>query len=44
MGLALLGKMLGKLDTNGKWMNGINEASAVMIWLVALYIAYQLNG
>ncbi|MFJ5670157.1 LysE/ArgO family amino acid transporter [Bacillus safensis] len=42
MGLALLGKMLGKLDTNGKWMNRINKASAVMIWLVALYIAYQL--
>ncbi|MBK4212691.1 LysE/ArgO family amino acid transporter [Bacillus safensis] len=42
IGLALLGKMLGKLDTNGKWMNSINKASAVMIWLVALYIAYQL--
>lgn len=42
IGLALLGKMLGKLDTNGKWMNRINKASAVMIWLVALYIAYQL--
>ncbi|MBR0605467.1 LysE/ArgO family amino acid transporter [Bacillus safensis] len=42
MGLALLGKMLGKLDTNGKWMNRINKASAVMIWLVALYIGYQL--
>lgn len=42
IGLALLGKMLGKLDTNGIWMNRINKASAVMIWLVALYIAYQL--
>ncbi|MER3126228.1 LysE/ArgO family amino acid transporter [Bacillus pumilus] len=42
IGLALLGKTLGKLDTNGKWMNRINKASAVMIWLVALYIAYQL--
>ncbi|MEH7201147.1 LysE/ArgO family amino acid transporter [Bacillus safensis] len=42
IGLALFGKMLGKLDTNGKWMNRINKASAVMIWLVALYIAYQL--
>ncbi|MFB8735459.1 amino acid transporter [Bacillus sp. SL00103] len=31
IGLALLGKMLGKLDTNGKWMNRINKASAVMI-------------
>ncbi|PCK20460.1 lysine transporter LysE [Bacillus pumilus] len=44
IGLALLGKMLGKLDTNGKWMNRINKASAIMIWLVALYIAYQLIG
>ncbi|MBD3860259.1 amino acid transporter [Bacillus sp. 28A-2] len=44
IGLALLGKMLGKLDTNGKWMNRINKASAIMIWLVALYIAYQLVG
>lgn len=42
IGLAFLGKMLGKLDTNGEWMNRINKASAVMIWLVALYIAYQL--
>ena len=33
---------LWKLDTNGIWMNRINKASAVMIWLVALYIAYQL--
>ena len=39
--LGIAGKAVGQLDTNGKFLKGINKASALMIWGVAIYIAVQ---
>ncbi|MBS4201815.1 amino acid transporter [Bacillus sp. FJAT-49732] len=41
-GLAIAGKKLGDIDIEGKLLNTINKISAIMIWGVALYIAYLL--
>ena len=41
-GLALVGKMIGKLDSEGKFLKVINKLSAIIIWAVATYIAWQL--
>lgn len=41
-GLAIVGRMLGKLDTTGKWMILLNKLSAFIMWLVAVFIAKEL--
>ncbi|MCJ8008590.1 LysE/ArgO family amino acid transporter [Lederbergia wuyishanensis] len=41
-GLAVAGKRLGDIDSEGKFINTINKISAILIWGVALYIAYLL--
>lgn len=41
-GLAIAGHRVHKLATGGIWLNRINKVSALIIWSVALYIAYQL--
>ncbi|MFD6440293.1 LysE/ArgO family amino acid transporter [Peribacillus sp. NPDC060186] len=40
--LAIVGKKVGDIDTDGRLINVINKVSAIMIWIVALYIAFQL--
>ncbi|KQU24244.1 hypothetical protein ASG65_18390 [Bacillus sp. Leaf13] len=40
--LAIVGKKVGDIDTDGRFINVINKVSAFMIWIVALYIAFQL--
>ncbi len=41
-GLALAGRTVGQFDTQGKWLVRINKVSALIIWIVAIYIAVQL--
>ena len=40
--LSILGHFLHKLDTAGTWIRLINKGSALIIWGIAIYIAYQL--
>lgn len=42
IGLAIAGKVVGHLDSNGKYIRMINKVSALLIWGVALLIAYKL--
>lgn len=44
IGLALIGKMIGELDHEGMLLKIINKISAIIIWIVAAYIALQLYG
>lgn len=39
--LALAGRKLGQVDTNGKWLKIMNQISAFIIWGMAIYIGYQ---
>ncbi len=41
-GLAIAGRMLGKIDQNGIVLRVMNKLSALIIWGVALYMAWQL--
>lgn len=41
-GLSVSGHYLHKLDKTGLWIKSINKISALIIWSVALYIAYRL--
>ncbi|MEK4345208.1 LysE/ArgO family amino acid transporter [Paenibacillus sp. FSL P4-0184] len=41
-GLAVAGKTVGQIDSSGKIMLIINKISAIIIWVVAAYIAYKL--
>lgn len=43
-GLALAGRMLGKMDTSGKFIGMLNKISAFVVWGVALYMAIRLLG
>lgn len=42
LGLAIAGKVVGSFDTEGKLLKLINKVSAIIIWIVAAYIAWQL--
>jgi L-lysine exporter family protein LysE/ArgO len=42
LGLGIVGKIVGQLDSEGKFLKIINKLSAVIIWAVAIYIAIQL--
>ncbi|MEK4061224.1 MULTISPECIES: LysE/ArgO family amino acid transporter [unclassified Paenibacillus] len=42
IGLAAAGRMLGKADSSGKAVRLMNKASALLIWGIALYMAFQL--
>lgn len=44
LGIALAGRMLGKLDTSGKFIGMLNKVSAVVVWGVAIYMAIRLVG
>ncbi|VEF48149.1 LysE family L-lysine exporter [Bacillus freudenreichii] len=41
-GLATVGKIVGNIDTEGRLVYIINKISALIIWGVAIYIAYLL--
>lgn len=41
-GLAIAGKLVGRIDTKGRLIYIINKISAVIIWGVAAYIGYLL--
>ncbi|MCF6409782.1 LysE/ArgO family amino acid transporter [Pseudalkalibacillus salsuginis] len=40
-GLAVAGRMVGRVDRKGTWMNRLNKISAIIIWIVALYIGKE---
>ncbi|WP_150276005.1 LysE/ArgO family amino acid transporter [Paenibacillus tepidiphilus] len=42
LGLAAAGRLLGRLDKAGRFIGWLNRASAVVIWAIALYMAFQL--
>jgi L-lysine exporter family protein LysE/ArgO len=41
-GLAIVGKLVGQFDTEGKFLKIINKISALIIWGVAVFIGIQL--
>jgi L-lysine exporter family protein LysE/ArgO len=41
-GLALTGRMIGRIDQTGKWIGYLNKISAVLIWIIALYLLTKL--
>ncbi|WP_060205911.1 LysE/ArgO family amino acid transporter [Sporosarcina koreensis] len=43
-GLALAGRLLGKMDTSGKVIGMLNKISAVVVWAVAIYMAIRQLG
>lgn len=42
LGLALAGRLLGKIDREGKWQKGLNKISALIIWGTAVYLVHSL--
>ncbi|WP_226667869.1 LysE/ArgO family amino acid transporter [Metabacillus litoralis] len=42
LALAITGRKIGQLDTNGKFLRYINQISAVIIWIMAIYIFSQI--
>ncbi|TXC90578.1 amino acid transporter [Metabacillus litoralis] len=42
LGLAIAGRKIGQLDTNGKYLRYMNQFSAIIIWVMAFYIISQL--
>ncbi|MDW0116828.1 LysE/ArgO family amino acid transporter [Sporosarcina thermotolerans] len=43
-GLAMAGRILGKMDTGGKFIGLLNKVSAFVVWGVAVYMAIRLLG
>lgn len=41
LSLAIVGRKIGQIDGNGKFLNYLNKTSAVIIWIMALYMGYQ---
>lgn len=41
-GLALTGRLIGKIDHTGKWIGYLNKISAILIWIIALYLLTKL--
>lgn len=42
LGLSVAGRTAGRLDRSGKLLRGLNIASALIMWGVALYMAWML--
>ncbi|MDR4887540.1 LysE/ArgO family amino acid transporter [Fredinandcohnia sp. QZ13] len=40
--LAITGKKIGQIDTNGKLLKRMNQISALIIWVMAVYMGSQL--
>lgn len=43
-GLALTGWALGETANENRWMTHLNTISAVIVWIVALYMGWRLAG
>lgn len=44
IGLALAGRTIGKIDTTGTILSLINKVSAILIWSIAIYLAFAAFG
>lgn len=42
IGLAVAGSMIRQFQLSAQWMNRINKASAIIIWIVAFYMIWKL--
>ena len=42
LSLAICGRKIGQINGNGKFLNYLNKISAVIIWVMALYMGYQV--
>lgn len=40
--LAAVGKKIGQIDATGNFLKRINQISAIIIWIMAIYMGYQL--
>ena len=40
--LAISGRKIGQIDKNGRYLRRMNQASALIIWVMASYMAYHL--
>lgn len=40
--LAISGRKIGQIDRNGKFLKRMNQASAIIIWFMAIYMGYHL--
>ena len=41
-GLSIVGRLAGKLDQSGNFINTLNKISAVIMWGTALYLVFSL--
>ncbi|MEH7333235.1 LysE/ArgO family amino acid transporter [Neobacillus drentensis] len=40
--LAIIGRKMGQIDRNGKLLKQMNQISALIIWVMAIYMVFQL--
>lgn len=40
--LAIVGRKIGQIDGTGNFLKRINQISAIIIWIMAIYMGYQL--
>lgn len=41
-GLAYTGRKIGQIDTNGRFLKRMNQLSALIIWVIAVYMLIQI--
>jgi L-lysine exporter family protein LysE/ArgO len=41
LGLAITGRWVGKIDSKGLFLSRMNQVSAIVIWIMAIYIGYR---
>lgn len=41
--MAAAGRLIGKIDTTGRIQSNINKLSAIIIWLIAVYLIWNLS-
>jgi L-lysine exporter family protein LysE/ArgO len=42
--LAISGRKIGQVDKNGTFLKRMNQVSALIIWIMAIYMGYQLSS
>ena len=42
LSLAIAGKKIGQIDSSGKLLKGMNQVSALIIWVMAIYMGLQI--
>lgn len=40
--LAIIGRWIGQINKNGRFLKFMNQVSAIIIWVMAIYMGYQL--